>query len=180
MVDSSVDGAVCLQHTVGMGYRVHTRECLARVAAESTSVAEVCRKLGVSDFGNMNTHIKRRLLADGISMSHFHGKGSNRGPQHVGGPDKLLPSEVFVRGRLGQNKEKVRVLRRAMLEYGLPNCCSLCGQKDTWNGQPLVLQVDHINGDSIDNQIENIRFLCPNCHSQTPTFAGNKRRAVKG
>lgn len=50
--------------------------------------------------------------------------------------------------------------------------CACCGNTGEWNGRPLVLQLDHINGDNCDNRLENLRFLCPNCHSQTDTFAG--------
>ena len=63
-----------------------------------------------------------------------------------------------------------------MLAIGFAHRCG-CGQGPSWNGRPLVLQVDHINGDPLDNRQENIRFICPNCHTQTENFAGNKRKA---
>ena len=48
--------------------------------------------------------------------------------------------------------------------------CELCDTTDTWNGKPLVLQLDHVDGDSDNNYPSNLRLLCPNCHSQTDTF----------
>ena len=56
--------------------------------------------------------------------------------------------------------------------------CALCGIKD-WMGKPLVLQIDHENGDHADNRPENIRELCPNCHSQTPTYCTRNRKVRK-
>ena len=53
--------------------------------------------------------------------------------------------------------------------------CELCSIGDTWNGLPLILQLDHIDGNSDNNFPSNLRLLCPNCHSQTDTFAGKKR-----
>ena len=62
----------------------------------------------------------------------------------------------------------------------MPYLCGICGLGPEWNGMVLVLQIDHINGDSTDSRLENLRFLCPNCHSQTETFAGRNCRPKMG
>jgi endogenous inhibitor of DNA gyrase (YacG/DUF329 family) len=56
--------------------------------------------------------------------------------------------------------------------------CEECGQEGTWNNKPLVLQLDHIDGDSDNNFPSNIRLLCPNCHSQTENF-GSKGKGSR-
>lgn len=48
--------------------------------------------------------------------------------------------------------------------------CSSCGCGEEWNGKPLTLQVDHIDGNNINNVLSNVRLLCPNCHTQTETY----------
>lgn len=57
-----------------------------------------------------------------------------------------------------------------MLESGIDESCRKCGQDPVWWEQKLNLQIDHINGDPLDNRIDNLRFLCPNCHSQTDNY----------
>lgn len=59
------------------------------------------------------------------------------------------------------------------------NICSICDNKGVHNHQPLVLQLDHIDGNSDNNQLENLRLLCPNCHSQTPTFTTRQKKDTR-
>lgn len=71
-------------------------------------------------------------------------------------------------------------LKRRLLQEGLKqNQCEICGLTD-WLGKPLTMQLHHVNGDGSDNRLENIQFLCANCHSQTDTYgAKNRHRAQK-
>ena len=73
-------------------------------------------------------------------------------------------------------------LKRAMTALGVPERCARCGTDPVWRGRPLPLEVDHIDGNWRDNRIENLRFLCPNCHSVTDNYRGRGkgRRARSG
>lgn len=72
---------------------------------------------------------------------------------------------------INTNHLKNRLIKEGLLEYR----CYICGNIGEWNRQPLSLQLDHINGNHTDNRLENLRLLCPNCHSQTETY-GRKNR----
>jgi hypothetical protein len=66
-------------------------------------------------------------------------------------------------------------LKKKLLEAGIfENECHVCGIRE-WNGQSLVMQLDHINGDPSDHVLTNLRMLCPNCHAQTDTFCGKNK-----
>jgi predicted RNA-binding Zn-ribbon protein involved in translation (DUF1610 family) len=69
---------------------------------------------------------------------------------------------------------KKRIVKDDLLEYK----CSKCGI-DSWQGEPIVLELDHINGINIDNRLSNLRYLCPNCHSQTDTYCGRNKNSGK-
>lgn len=69
---------------------------------------------------------------------------------------------------------KSRLLKAQILEYK----CATCGISE-WNNNPITLQLDHINGVHDDHRLNNLRLLCPNCHSQTSTYAGkNVKRKI--
>ncbi len=79
--------------------------------------------------------------------------------------------ERFLNGKMVDRSKIKKWLIEVVGEY-----CYICNLKPEWQGKYLSLQVDHINGINNDNRFENLRLLCPNCHSQTSTFAGKKHR----
>jgi 5-methylcytosine-specific restriction endonuclease McrA len=89
---------------------------------------------------------------------------------------KLHWATILVKQRIGkEQREDTGMLRRAMIESGILHQCANCGCPPVWMGKPLVLEIDHISGDWSDNERSNVRFLCPNCHSQTPNYGSRSR-----
>lgn len=147
----------------------YTFELLSPIVEKSLSYAEVLRRLDLKQAGGSQSNIKRLVQKFGISTDHFLGRVRNQGEDHRG-PRRAPIEEILVLRDHLAHPEKAYKLRRAMIETGLPFRCALCGMEAIWNDQPLMLTIDHINGRRFDNRRENLRFLCPNCHSQTSTF----------
>jgi len=73
-----------------------------------------------------------------------------------------------------------KLRKRLIDELNWKDECKICNQCNIWNGKKLVMHLDHINGDHYDQQEENLRILCPNCHTQTPTYCrGYKNKVMK-
>ena len=70
------------------------------------------------------------------------------------------------------NVSRKVIRRRIIKEYLIEYKCAICGNDGYWCDSKVELQLDHINGIANDNRLENLRFLCPNCHSQTDTYCG--------
>ena len=71
---------------------------------------------------------------------------------------------------------KERIIKQKLIDY----ICSECGLSDEWNGKVISLQLEHKNGKNNDNRLDNLTFLCPNCHSQTDTYAGKNKLICVG
>ncbi|WCN82619.1 HNH endonuclease signature motif containing protein [Micromonospora sp. LH3U1] len=152
----------------------YTPEALAAAAAAARNITEVMRLLGVRVSGGSHAHISRQLKRFGIDTSHFTGQAHNRGVRWR----RMSPTELLVKLPEGSRRVPGFRLKRALATIGLPENCEVCGTSPTWQGGKLTLHVDHINGDFLDNQPRNLRLLCPNCHSQTSTYAGQRRPAL--
>ncbi|MFI9171544.1 HNH endonuclease signature motif containing protein [Streptomyces lincolnensis] len=145
-----------------------TREILQEAVSAATNMCGVLRHLGLEVVGGHHTHISRRIKAYGIDTSHFQ-VPTRRGK--VWRP--RTPEAFLVEQPAGQARRiPSDRLRWAMTTTGVPEQCAMCGTEAVWRGHPLPLEVDHIDGDWRDNRIENLRFLCPNCHSTTDSYRG--------
>ena len=153
-------------------YAKYTKEMLEPLVRESVSVAEVLRKLGKRQSGSISTHLSRVIKKFDIDTSHFLGQRANQGENHKGGPKKKTWEEILVL-KEGDRREDAFRLRRALVESGRDYKCEKC-EADVWNGEELKLEVDHKDGNWLNNRPENLRFLCPNCHSQTKGYSGSK------
>jgi HNH endonuclease len=153
--------------------RKHSSEDLKKALESSQSIREALRKVGLVPAGG-NYETAHRLIREmHIDISHMTGQGWNQGDHSrtlaMNRPTTPL-EEVLVRDsayRGGTHKLKQRLLSSGLMERLCENC-GMC----TWNGEPIPLELEHINGKRFDNRIENLRLLCPNCHAQTPTYRG--------
>jgi len=141
----------------------YTFEVLSEAVANSTSFAGVIRHLGLRQAGGTQTNIIRRVKIFGIDISHFTGSGHTKGKHAY---NRLTAKDILVALPEGAARTKSKHLRRALAEVGVPLKCSLCPIGTEWNGLPITLEIDHIDGDWLNNLQDNVRFLCPNCHSQ--------------
>lgn len=152
----------------------YTDEQLTIAVVDSTSYAQVIRKLGLAQAGGTQLHIKNRIRALCLDTSHFVGQAHGKGKRAL---NRLSTDSVLILGSPLDLKPKRELLKRCMIESGLEYKCSECGQLPIWNDEELVIEIDHVNGNHWDNRPENLRFLCPNCHSQQKTTNRSWRRS---
>jgi len=174
------------------------RERLAEIPADvfieavksSKGYLEICKKIGVfrtrKDGGYIflcqkdTVCIRERCEFLGVSTSHLRVRKPHTRvvTNYIGAG--MTPDEIILNFFSGEDTRSISWFTRLNLirkHNLLPDYCSECGILPKWNGSPLRLQIDHINGNRNDNRIDNLRVLCPNCHSQTHTFAGRNKKS---
>ena len=149
-------------------------EQFVELLKKSSTISEVLFKLGYTTKGNSwgYSQIKRRMTDLNLDYSIFKGKQCVLANKIT----KVIKPEDILKENC---KHQRTVLRRYIIKNNLiPYKCAICGCT-MWQGRTLSLELDHINGINNDNRLENLRFLCPNCHSQTSTYGSRNQQLNK-
>ena len=139
---------------------------------KSSSVRQVLMKIGLKLAGGNYAQIKKYIKIYKIDNKHFTGRGWCKGLKGIGKP-RIELRDILVKDSTFQSYK----LRNRLFKEGFKlRHCEECGwHKKSPDGR-MPLELDHINGDSTDNRLKNLRILCPNCHSLKPTHRGRNRK----
>lgn len=157
--------------------RQYSKDWLEKLCKDSYSYAEVLRKAGRKQGGGTQATLRKKIEEYQIDISHFTGQrwqeSPNQEPQW--GREKYSLDEVFIKNSpVTQKVLRGYIERHSIIEYK----CQTCGCDGNWQNGKISLEVDHIDGDNSNNEINNLRYLCPNCHALTETYRG-KNKALK-
>lgn len=150
----------------------YTKDWLEELCKDSYSYAEVLRKAGRKQGGGTQATLRKKIEEFGIDISHFTGQRWQDSPNQIDNHEnreKYSLEEVFIKNSPVTQK----VLRGYVERHNLiPYKCQNCGCDGHWQNGIITLEIDHIDGDNTNNEISNLRYLCPNCHALTDTYRG--------
>lgn len=147
---------------------MESEEFIRDAVRESGTRREIIERLGWPLDANSYKKLLFRIRKYRIDISHLR----REVPKNNGQPTYEL-SSILIENSPYQNRTRLK--QRLVSEGVLPYICNRCRNDGSWLGTPLTLQLEHKNGIANDNRLENLEFLCPNCHSQTATYAGRNQ-----
>lgn len=140
---------------------------------KTTSIRKVLQELGLRETGGNYAQIKKYLTELKVDSSHFKGQGWSKSLRGIGKP-RLELDQILTKSSLFQSYK----LKNRLFSAGLKQReCEICGWAKMSEDGRIPLELDHINGDRTDNRLENLRVLCPNCHSLQPTHRGRNKKS---
>lgn len=146
-------------------FKNYTNEWLQNHINNYSSVAEIFRVFDIA-YGGSSIHRFRQQMEDrSIDLTHLKGAGWSFGKAYYS------IEELFVKGKYISNSVLIKYLLRFNL---MEKVCSECGNTGWWRDKPLIIELDHIDGDRCNSRLENLRFLCLPYHSQTQTYRKKK------
>lgn len=151
----------------------YSDEDFIQAVKTSFSVRDTLRKFDVAPHGGSYKTFHLRVKKLNLDISHFTGQGHLKNKPNPWAK-KFSLSDFLV---VNSNRVLSVIHKQKIIDEGLlENKCDKCGLKNLWQDEPIVLHIDHVNGDHFDHRINNLRLLCPNCHSQTPTYCGGNKK----
>lgn len=154
-----------------------TKEEIQEAVDKANSYTEILKNLKVAYHGRKLNTLYKVLESYKINLSEF----ILRREKHIKKISRPNPSISYDQILIENSDYKSANLRKRLIKDGLiVNQCAKCKLSDVWNDEPITLQLDHINGNHSDNRLENLRLLCPNCHSQTANYAGKTPKKLCG
>lgn len=154
--------------------KTYTDEEFIEAIKTSRSLRQALEKLNLKPAGGNYRVAKQKIIQLKIDDSHLDGKGWSKGKTLPSRPRKTLEDLLTKDSYTSSNKLRIRLLRDGIFEQKCYNC-----ELKQWNGETIPLELEHINGDNLDNRIENLTLLCPNCHAQTSTYRGKNKKTTK-
>lgn len=155
-------------------------DVLQNIINDSTSIKDVLNALGLQGVNGENRNtLEKRIKEDNLDLSLLRMKRDLKESERrkiYQWNRELSNDDLFCEN---SNSSRSTVRNRLLKDDILSYKCSICLNEGMHNNEPLSLHLDHINGINNDNRLDNLRFLCPNCHSQTMTYAGKKRHKIK-
>lgn len=148
------------------------KQTLSKAVRASTSIRQVLTRLGLKEAGGNYEYCARYIQQYRLSTDHFTGRGWAKGRSVPRKPVYAIDDLLVKGSSFSSHKLKLRLFAAGLK---VPSCEECGWSKSTPEGRTPV-ELDHINGDSKDNRLENLRILCPNCHSLKPTHRGSNIR----
>ena len=155
-----------------MSKRKWTDQDFVEAVRTSYSYAQVMTKLHLRVAGSNYDTVKRKIHELHLDVSHMTGKAWNQGARYTPLRDAQPLSEILVEHSTFVNANH---LRERLLKEGIKqHKCECCGNTQ-WMGQPIALELHHINAIKDDQRLENLQLLCPNCHALTDNYRGKNK-----
>ncbi len=152
-----------------MSKKQYTDKQFTEAVKNSGSIRQVLLKLNLAPKGGNYVTVHKNVKRLNLDTSHFHGQVWNKGQNFV--PKRPLSDYTSNKHSIKSHSLKIRLIKEEIFIHKCYKC-----QRTEWNGKPISIELEHIDGNHDNNNLDNLTLLCPNCHAQTDTYRGKNKK----